>query len=193
MTERQRPDSDGRSVPSRPMERVIVIGNGGSGKTHLTRQIAQLLDLPVTHLDGVNYDSHWNALPEAEFADRQRELVNAPRWIIEGYYGRTLPIRLAAADTVIFLDLPAVTCLCGILQRRWRYRGRQHAEHGVYDRIDWRFVRYICRFRLKRRAGILQLLERHRASALPIRLTSRREAAGFVAGLRAGRRARHSG
>lgn len=32
----------------------------------------------------------------------------------------SLPIRLEAADTVIFLDLPAWACLWGIIQRRLR-------------------------------------------------------------------------
>ncbi|WP_327118876.1 hypothetical protein OHB12_11710 [Nocardia sp. NBC_01730] len=42
--------------------------------------------------------------------------------------------------TPIFLDLPAITCLLGVLQRRWRYRGG-NTEDGVYDRITWNFIR----------------------------------------------------
>jgi adenylate kinase family enzyme len=62
-------------------------------------------------------------------------MVAAPRWIIDGNYASTLPIRLEAADTVIFLDLPGWACLWGILQRRLRHGGGQHQAIGVYDRI----------------------------------------------------------
>jgi len=49
---------------------------------------------------------------------------------------------------VIFLDLPARTCLRGIAQRQLRHRGGQHAAIGVYDRITWTFIRYITGYRM---------------------------------------------
>jgi len=112
------------------------------------------------------------------------------RWLIEGNYGGTLPIRLAAADTVIFLDLPTLTCLAGIAQRRWRYRGGQHAKDGVYDRITWSFVRYIWGYRKTMRPRVHRLMAEHGDHARLISLTSRRQAARFVAQLRAGTSAR---
>ncbi|TDP28220.1 hypothetical protein DFR75_1186 [Nocardia ignorata] len=100
----------------------MIIGCGGSGKTHLANQLAGLHELPLTHLDAVYYDTDWNPLPSEKFRAIQQRIVAGPRWLIEGNYAGTLPIRLAAADTVIFLDLPAITCITGVLQRRWRYR-----------------------------------------------------------------------
>lgn len=138
------------------MDRIAIIGCGGSGKTYLANQLAALFQLPLTHLDGVYYDADWNPLPQEEFAALQRDLVAARRWLIGGNYAGTLPIRLAAADTVIFLDLPAITCLTGTLQRRWRYWGGQHANDGVYDRITWNFVRYIWGYRKSMRPRVSQ-------------------------------------
>jgi adenylate kinase family enzyme len=167
------------------MDRIAIIGCGGSGKTHLANQLGTLLGLPVTHLDGIYYDAGWTPRPQEDFAALQRDLVAGPRWLIEGNYAGTLPIRLAAADTVIFLDLPAATCLAGIAQRRWRYRGGQHPQDGVYDRITVNFVRYICRYRASMRPRIRHLVAGHGAQARLITLTSRRQAARFLQQLRA--------
>ncbi|MGH3614345.1 MAG: DNA topology modulation protein FlaR [Pseudonocardia sp.] len=179
------PDENQAPVTSRRMDRIAIIGCGGSGKTHLANQLAALLNLPLTHLDAVYYDPGWNPLPPQEFAAVQHALVAEPRWLLEGNYAGTLPIRLALADTVIFLDLHAVTCLTGILQRRWRYRGGQHTKDGVYDRITWNFVRYIWGYRTTMRPKVRRLLDEHGREARLITLTSRRQAARFIAQLRA--------
>ncbi|MGH3886559.1 MAG: DNA topology modulation protein FlaR [Pseudonocardiaceae bacterium] len=184
MTGPPAPDATATPIASGAMDRIAIIGCGGSGKTHLANQLAALLNLPVTHLDGVYYDADWNPLPQQELAALQRDLVAGSRWLIEGNYAATLPIRLAAADTVIFLDLPAIICLTGIAQRRWRYRGGQHAEDGVYDRITWSFVRYIWGYRKTMLPRVHQLLAEHGGNAQLVTLTSRRQATRFVARLR---------
>lgn len=162
------------------MDRIAIIGCGGSGKTYLARRLAAELDLPLTHLDAVHYDASWHTLPHDEFAAVQRELVSAPRWLIEGNYAATLPIRLAAADTVVFLDLPAVTCLAGLVLRGLRHRGGQHVEDGVYNRITWSFIRYVCRYRKTMRPRVRRLLAEHGAEARVVTLTSHRQANRFA-------------
>ena len=74
---------------------------------------------------------NWQPLAKEPFAALQRGLVAAPQWVIDGNYASSMPIRLEAADTVIFLDLPARACLWGIAQRRLRHRGGQHGAIGV--------------------------------------------------------------
>ncbi|GEM30260.1 hypothetical protein NN3_12670 [Nocardia neocaledoniensis NBRC 108232] len=46
---------------------IVIIGCGGSGKTHLANQLAAHHELPLTHLDAVYYDTDWNPLPNEEF------------------------------------------------------------------------------------------------------------------------------
>ncbi|MDI1460611.1 topology modulation protein [Catellatospora sp. KI3] len=162
------------------MERIVVIGNGGSGKSTLARQLAAILDLPLTHLDAVYYDEDWRPLPHEDFVAEQQRLTAQGRWIIEGNYASTLPVRLAAADTAILLDLPAITCLWGIVQRRMRYRGGQHPRDGVYDRITWGFIRYVAGYRRSMRPRVRAAVAEHGSHARAITLASRREADDFL-------------
>lgn len=162
------------------MERIALVGCGGSGKTYLANQLGTLLDLPVTHLDAHYYDTGWSPRCTEEFAAVQHDRVAADRWIIEGNYAGTLPIRLRRADTVLFLDLPPLTCLAGVAQRRWRFRGGQHPGAGVYDRITWDFACYILGYRRNMRPRVRHLIATCAQHARVVTLTSRSAVRDFL-------------
>ncbi|GID61624.1 topology modulation protein [Actinoplanes couchii] len=164
------------------MRRIAVVGAGGAGKTVLANQLGARLGIPVTHLDALRYDTGWNLIAEDEFAARQRAAVAADRWITDGNSLATLPIRAAAAAAVIVVDPPPLVCLWGILQRRWRYRGGQHAD-GVFDRITWFFLRYVILYRRRHLPRTLACIAQHGPHATVVHLTSRRQAENFVAQL----------
>ena len=168
-----------------PMERIAIVGCGGSGKSHLARVLAGHLGITPVHLDVVYYDNDWKPLDQETFASLQRHLVAAPRWIIDGNYASTLPIRLEAADTVIFLDLPAWACLWGIMQRRLRHGGGQHDAIGVYDRITWNFLRYTAGYRKHMAPRVRQLIADHAGDAQVVVLRSRRTVRRYLAGVAA--------
>jgi adenylate kinase family enzyme len=165
------------------VDRIAIIGCGGSGKSHLARQLGAMLGITPVHLDTLYYDKDWNPLPPEEFASLQAELVSPRRWVIDGNYASSLPIRLAAADTVIFLDLPARTCLGGIVQRRLRHGGGQHDAIGVYDRITWGFIRYIVSYRKKMAPRVRSLIAEHAGHADVVVLASRRATRRYLAGV----------
>jgi adenylate kinase family enzyme len=167
------------------VDRIAIIGCGGSGKSHLARELGKVLGVTPVHLDGLYYDENWQPQDKEQFAGLQRELVAAPRWVIDGNYASSLPTRLEAADTVIFLDLPAWTCLRGIAQRRLRHRGGQHAAIGVYDRITLNFIRYITGYRRQMAPRVRQLIADHAGDAQVVVLRSRRAARRYLAGLTA--------
>ena len=41
------------------MERILIIGCSGSGKSRLARQLGQKLGLPVVHLDQLWWKENW--------------------------------------------------------------------------------------------------------------------------------------
>ncbi|MFE5597425.1 topology modulation protein [Streptomyces sp. NPDC056549] len=163
--------------------RIAIIGCGGSGKTYLASQLAEHLKAPLTHLDAVYYDSDWNPLGQTEFAALQEDLVTAPTWVIEGNYAGTLPIRLAASDVVVFLDLPATVCLWGILQRRARHGGGQDARTGVYDRITFGFIKYVWGYRRTMAPRVRALIAEHAGHAIVHTVTTRRQARALLTNL----------
>lgn len=150
------------------MNRIAILGCGGSGKSTLARRLGAALAIPVIHLDRIFYDDDWNPLPQDVFAAAQRELVATPRWVIDGNYAATLPIRLAAADTVIFLDLPARTCLLGIAQRHLHRRERH--------RLNGEFLRYVWRYRRTMAPRVRALIAAHAGDADVHVVRSRRAA-----------------
>ncbi|WP_370963354.1 hypothetical protein [Amycolatopsis sp. cg9] len=85
------------------MERVLVLGCGGAGKSVFARRLGALSGLPVVELDAVFWRPGPVGLTRAEWVTRQRELIAARRWILDGDLGPydVLAVRLAAADTAV--------------------------------------------------------------------------------------------
>jgi len=163
------------------VDRIAIMGCGGSGKSHLARELGTRLGITPIHLDARYYDQDWKPLDQEAFAALQRDLVAGPRWIIDGNYASTLPIRLQAADTVIFLNLPGWACLLGILQRQVRHGGGQHQANGEYNRITWNFVRYVIGYRKTMAPRVRSLIAEHAGGARVVILRSRRAARRYLA------------
>jgi adenylate kinase family enzyme len=157
------------------VNKVSIVGCSGSGKSHLARLLAARLDAPVTHLDAVFYDDDWNELPKEKFAQRQEELVARPRWVIDGNYNSTLPIRLRACDTVVLMDVSTLACLRALLGRQLRH-GSGHKGNGVHNRIHWGLITYVLGYRRDMRPRVLANIHEHAGHADVVRLTSRRHA-----------------
>jgi adenylate kinase family enzyme len=162
------------------MERVAVVGCGGSGKSYVARELGRLLNLPVAHMDAVYFDDQWNPLPMERFEAVQSELVAGPRWVIDGNYNSTVQVRLEAADTVVFMDLPTHVCLWGILSRQLRHGRGQNDQSGVYNRITGDVLRYVLGYRRKMRPRVLAKIDQHASGARVVALTSRRETRHFL-------------
>jgi adenylate kinase family enzyme len=162
------------------VNRVAIVGCGGSGKSYVARELSRLLDLPITHMDAVYFDDQWNPLPMERFEAVQRNLVAAPRWVIDGNYNSTIQLRLETADTVVFMDLPTHVCLWGILSRQLRHGRGQNDQNGVYNRITGDVLRYVLGYRRKMRPRVLAKIDQHASGARVIMLTSRRQTRHFL-------------
>lgn len=128
------------------MQRVMVIGPCGSGKSTLSFELARRLGLPLIHMDKLNWQPGWIDSPDDELLTRVRQVVEQDRWLIDGNYGGTMPLRLDRADTVVYLDFPVALCFRRMLKRVWHYRGRVRPDMsaGCPERFDLGFMWYLA-------------------------------------------------
>ena len=142
------------------MERILIIGCGGAGKSTLARQLGEKLDLPVVHLDSIFWLPGWVEMEREAFDDRVRQELEKPKWIIDGNYNRTMPQRMAKCDTVIYLDFSRFACLYGIFKRLLTNIGKTRPDMGAgcKEKVDWEFVKWVWNFNKNKREGYYRLL-----------------------------------
>ena len=99
------------------MERILIIGCPGSGKSTLARALAARTGLPPVHLDNLWWRPDRTHITREQFDAALEQVLREERWIIDGDYSRTYEVRIAACDTVIFLDYGREICLEGITAR----------------------------------------------------------------------------
>ena len=112
------------------MERILIIGNCGAGKSTFAKALAKKLQLPLVHLDKLYWHGDWEHLSREDFDAVLQTELEKPRWIIDGNFSRTLPHRLAYADTVFYLDIPTLTCLWGLTKRVFTNYGKTRDDMG---------------------------------------------------------------
>lgn len=143
------------------MQRVLVIGCSGAGKSRLAQDLAARTGLPVVHLDAHFWRPGWVEPDKAQWRAQLAGLLAEPAWIMDGNYGGTLEQRLQRADTVILLDYPTWLCLWRVLKRtarHWR-RSRPDIGAGCVERFDWGFLRYVLSYRRQHRPRALAKLQ----------------------------------
>ena len=165
------------------MKRVAVIGSGGAGKSVFATELARRTGLPLIHLDREYWRAGWAPTPEPEWEAKVAEIVAGEHWIVDGNFGGTMHIRLAAADTIVFLDFPRLVCEWAIFTRWLRYRRRSRPDMapGLHDKLDLAFVRWIWSYPNTRRPGILRQLAELPPTTQVVRITSRAAARAFLA------------
>ncbi len=124
-------------------QRIAVVGNSGSGKTALARALAQRLDAEHIELDAIYHLPDWTPIDRDEMRAIIVERMSADRWIVDGNYSsKVQDLVFAAADTVVWLDLPKRNVMTQItrrtlgrmLLRRELWNGNRERLRNLFDR-----------------------------------------------------------
>ena len=142
------------------MERIIIIGCGGAGKSTLARQLGERLNIPVVHLDKLFWKPGWGEMPKDEFDELHRQELAKEKWIMDGNFNRTMQERMARCDTIIYLDFSRFACLFGVLKRVLTTYGtvRPDMGEGCPERIDWEFLQWVWNYNKNKRERNYRLL-----------------------------------
>ncbi len=155
------------------MERVIVIGSPGSGKSSFARKLHTETGIPLYYLDMLWHKPDRTTVSQEEFDARLQVILDQDSWIMDGNYQRTLEKRLRVCDTVFLMDIPTETCIAGVEARIGRKR---EDMPWVETELDEEFRQYIMEFSQARLPQIYALLETYQDRKNIVIFKSREEA-----------------
>ena len=141
------------------MEKVIIIGCPGSGKSTFGRKLKCITDLPLYHLDMMFWNEDKTTVSKEIFIERLHEVMSNPKWIIDGNYGSSMEMRIRESDTVFFLDYPTNVCIEGIESRKGQPRSDMPwIENGNTDKD---FIDFINKYNSESRPKVISILEKY--------------------------------
>lgn len=161
------------------MKKIIIIGCPGSGKSTLARALHKKTGIYICHLDMLYWNADKTTVEKEVFLERLSEAMKRGEWIIDGNFSSTMDMRMAACDTVIFLDYPTDGCLDGIKARVGKKRDDMP---WIETEEDAEFTEFIKSFNKNQRPQIIELLEKYKDKQILI-FKNREEADEFILNL----------
>ena len=177
------------------MQRILVIGSSGTGKSTLARAMGPKLGLPVIHLDQEYWQPGWVATEPAAWQARVERLVARAAWVMDGNYSGTFAIRVPRAEAIVWLDLPRHIYFPRAVWRIVRSYGRVRPDlaPGCPEKIDLEFLfKWVWTYPTRSRPRTLNLLASLRGKVPVVVLRTSREVRTFVDGLPVTLASRHA-
>ncbi|WP_009963509.1 shikimate kinase [Verrucomicrobium spinosum] len=170
--------------------RINVIGTSGSGKSTFARRLAGQLNLPFVEMDSLFWGANWRQATDVEFFARVQAAVDEPAWVLDGNYTRTVPVKWARVDLVIWLDYPFRTTMWQAIRRAvtrvwskeelWPGTGNRESFRRTFlsrDSIIWWTLTTYGKVRAK---YVAMLADPKFTEVQFVRLRSHAEAAAFI-------------
>lgn len=144
------------------MNRILVIGINGAGKSTIARRLGKKLNIKVFHLDKYYWKKNWDKPEKKQWRKTVKKLIQKPSWIIDGTYPSTLNLRAQKADTIIYLEAPKLVVLFRIIKRFFIYSHKSKIfdrPKGLKERLSWQLIKKVITYDKQK---ILQKLHQHK-------------------------------
>ena len=128
-------------VKTMKLQRLIVTGANGTGKSHFARELAAARpDIPLISYDAIKLTSEWKRRPQSEIAAALSDVIQGRSWILEGGPS-LLPQAIKYADGVMWLDPPEWLRAWRLFVRPLRNLGKTRPELPDGN-VDWPWQQY---------------------------------------------------
>lgn len=158
------------------MEKILIIGCPGSGKSTLSKKINKITKIPLYHLDLIYWKEDKTNIDKNEFISVLSDILKKDEWIIDGNYSSTMEMRIKSCDTIIFLDYPLDVCLKGVNERKGTKRSDMP---WIETEDDISFIEFIKEYNSVNRPQVLALFNKYPEKKIYI-FKNRKEADEFV-------------
>ena len=170
------------------MQRIVILGTTGSGKSWLAARLAARLGLHVVDLDALFWGPDWQPVPVELFRYRVECEIREGGWIVAGNYYQVRDLVWEAADTLVWLDLPLPLVMARLLRRTarrivtredlWGTGNRETAGRSFFSRQS--ILLWALKTHSRNRARFFADSERLAKTKRVVRLQSRREVERFA-------------
>lgn len=153
------------------MKQIIIIGCPGSGKTYFAKQLSEILQIELFHMDNIYWKKDKTHISRGELISAVDRIISQSEWILDGNYISTIEQRIKAADTIFFFDYETKDCLEGV---KSRIGVKRDDIPWIETKLDPDFRKWIMDFRKDALPEIEKVLERYKYKTI-IRFTCRED------------------
>jgi hypothetical protein len=123
------------------VQRILIFGNSGSGKTTMARRLAEEFGLAHLDLDSLAWDAPGvRRSPEASARLISDFVRTHAEWVIEGCYGDLLEEVVPVAMELRFLNPGVETCVSNCRARPWepeKYSSKEAQDEMLGFLLGW--------------------------------------------------------
>ena len=163
------------------MDKIIIIGCPGSGKSTFVKKLNEILNYPLYHLDLIWNKPDKTTISREEFDLELDKIFKEDKWIMDGNYQRTLEKRLNECDTVILLDYDLETCLGGATAR---VGVKRDDMPWVEESLNEEFKQKIINFSEEKLPVIYEILDKYKDTKEIVIFKCRDDADKYLDGLK---------
>lgn len=153
------------------MKQIIIIGCPGSGKTYFAKQLSEILQIELFHMDNIYWKKDKTHISREELVCTVDEIMSQSEWILDGNYISTIEQRIKGADTIFLFDYITKDCLEGV---KSRIGVKRDDIPWIETKLDPDFEKWIVDFRKDTLPEIEKILERYKYKKI-IRFACRKD------------------